>query len=139
MTSNSARKRAARDFSRRHGVNYRVALQAVGTHDRDRFHAFATRVLIEAVEGCGIRHWADVEHWDGSSRMIITDLGGESFEVTVATIRPALTAFLETDPGADLMDLDGYLADEFIQQGLFGLVIYRSEVTHRPRTAHRAR
>lgn len=102
----------------------------------DRLRRLATHVLIEAIEGCGIRHWAGVEAWDGWSRATVTDLGGESFTLDRETVSPALEAFLRLNPGAGAEDIDSYLADEFVQLGLFGLVLYRSEVTHRPRTTH---
>lgn len=137
MTSNSALKRAARAYSREHGVSYRTALHAVDRHRADRIEQLATRVLIEAVEGCGIRHWAGVDEWDGWTRARITDLGGEGFVVDRATVTPPLVAHLRVHPDLDQREIDGYLADEFVQLGLFGLVIYRAEVTHRPRTAHR--
>ncbi|TWS24989.1 hypothetical protein FK268_07060 [Tsukamurella sputi] len=137
MTSNSALKRAARTYSREHGIGYRAALRIVDRRDGDRFQYLATRVLIEAIEGCGIRHWAGVDSWDGWSHARITDLGGESFDVDASTIAPSLAAFLAGHPECDARDIDGYLADEFVQHGLFGLVIYRSEITHRPRTVHR--
>lgn len=136
VTSNSALKRAARDYSRQHGVSYRDAIRVVDRRTDDRFHYLATRVLIEAIEGCGIRHWAGVEAWDGWSHATITDLGGESFDLDHGTIAPALAAYLRENPESDAREIDGYLADEFVQSGLFGLIIYRSEVTHRPRTIH---
>ena len=138
MTSNSALKRTARKYSRQHHISYRDALRIVDRRGDARFEHLATRVLIEAIEGCGIRHWAGVETWDGWSRATITDLGGESFDLVLDTIAPALSAFLRENPESDARDIDSYLADEFVQLGLFGLVIYRSEVTHRPRTSHRA-
>lgn len=136
MTSNSAIKRAARAYGHEHSVSYRAALQAVSRSNGERFRMLATRVLIEAIEGCGIRHWADVNHWDGWSNAVITDLGGETFTLDVATITPSLLTFLDQNPDCGPLDIDGSLADEFVQLGLFGLVIYRSEISKRPKTAH---
>lgn len=134
VTSNSAVKRAARSYGRQHGVGYRAALRIIGRRGDDRFEPVATRILIEAIEGCGIRHWARIDAWDGRSEAVITDLGGEVFDLSIATMTPAVVDLLERDPECDVVDIDSYLADEIVQQCLFGLVLYRSEVRRRPTT-----
>lgn len=96
---------------------------------------FARRLLIEAVEGCGILHWARVDGWDGHHCLTVTDLGGEVYRLTVNNL--ALVVLTHLDAGAihHPLDVDSYFADEFIQTTLFGCVIYRSEVRKRPEMA----
>ncbi len=93
---------------------------------------FAQRLLIEAVEGCGIRHWARVEEWDGVGRTTITDLGGERYVIGVDTVLQTLREHLDDHPGLKPNDIDSYFADEAVQLLLFGGVIYRLEL-HRGR------
>ncbi|OZF27229.1 hypothetical protein CH295_21765 [Rhodococcus sp. 14-2483-1-2] len=93
---------------------------------------FAQRLLIEAVEGCGIRHWARVEEWDGVGRTTITDLGGERYVIGVDTVLQTLREHLDDHPGLKPNDIDSYFADEAVQLLLFGDVIYRLEL-HRGR------
>ncbi|MDF0531264.1 hypothetical protein P0W64_00300 [Tsukamurella sp. 8F] len=109
-------------------------MRIIGRRGDDRFEPVATRILIEAIEGCGIRHWARIDAWDGRSEAVITDLGGEVFDLSIATMTPAVVDLLERDPECDVVDIDSYLADEIVQQCLFGLVLYRSEVRRRPTT-----
>lgn len=136
MTSNSARKRAVRAYSEQHGISYRKALAVLASGDAAvDTRAIAVRILIEAVEGCGIRHWARVDDWDGSSRAIIADLGGERFDLTATSLMPLVADHVETAGSVEPRDVDSYLADEIIQTGLFGCVIYRMGVRRRPPAA----
>ncbi|MEE4021902.1 hypothetical protein V1Y59_02335 [Gordonia sp. PKS22-38] len=93
---------------------------------------FARRLLIEAVEGCGIRHWARIDAWDGVGCARITDLGGETFELNVENLSSALVVHLDDNTPRYPLDVDSYLADEIVQTMLFGVVIYRSEIRRRP-------
>jgi len=95
---------------------------------------FVTRLLIEAVEGCGIRHWARIDSWDGATAADITDLGGETFRLDAGTIGPTLDNFVAGGPRREPLDVDSYIdiADEIIQTALFGCVIYRTTVRRRP-------
>lgn len=127
MTKNSAEKRAARAYARSNDVSYR---QAIGAVRRDSLSddadvAFIHRVLIEAVEGCGIRHWAEVLEWDGVSRAIVRDVGGEVFSLTSATLAAAVRRYRTSNPTSAPLEMDSYLADEIVQSALFDIVIYR--------------
>ncbi|WP_415974930.1 hypothetical protein [Rhodococcus sp. 077-4] len=134
MTKNHADKIAARAHARAHGLVYRRALASVRAARADRMSLlpFAERLLIEAVEGCGIRHWARVEEWDGVGRAAITDVGGERFVLTVDTVLLVLREHLDDHPGLKPNDIDSYFADEAVQRILFGGIIYRLEL-HRGR------
>ena len=134
MTERFAEKLAARQYARDNGVSYRAALEVVRAQsDRVRDVApFARRLLIEAVEGCGILHWARVDAWDGVDCLTVTDLGGEVYRLTINALTPILIAYLEAGAIQRPLDVDSYLADEIVQTTLFGCVIYRSEVRKRP-------
>ena len=134
VTKNHADKRAARSYARAHGLPYRQALASVRAARADRMSLlpFAERLLIEAIEGCGIRHWARVDEWDGVGRAVITDLGGERFVLTVDTVLLVLRQHLDDHPKLRPTDIDSYFADEAVQRLLFGGVIYRLEL-HRGR------
>lgn len=134
MTRNYSEKRCARDFARLHALPYRQALAAVRMARRDHsaIAPYAQRLLIEAVEGCGISHWARTVEWDGIGRAEICDLGGERFVLTLDTAAPILRQYLDTDQGWHPMDIDSYIADEVVQRALFGAVIYRLDL-HRGR------
>jgi len=134
VTKNNADKRAARAYAQAHSLPYRQALASVRADRADRMSLlpFAQRLLIEAVEGCGIRHWARVEEWDGVGRTTITDLGGERFVIGVDTVLQTLREHLDDHPGLKPNDIDSYFADEAVQLLLFGGVIYRLEL-HRGR------
>lgn len=95
---------------------------------------FVRRILIEAIEGCGIRHWAGVQHWDGEAAAVITDLGGDSFRLTVENLIPLVRAHFGGVVDRSPMEVDSYLADEILQTQLFGGVIYRTQVQRRPTT-----
>lgn len=136
MTERSAEKRSARNYARINGVSYRTALAAV----RDRQAGadcipFARRLLIEAVEGCGIRHWARVVDWDGIGCLTVTDLGGETYRLTADQLAPVLATYRDAGTIAHPLDIDSYVADDVIQAMLFGCTIYRSEVRKRPAMA----
>ncbi|AZG44574.1 hypothetical protein [Gordonia insulae] len=137
MTERFAEKRAARKYSRDNDVSYRVALAVVRTESGrlSKGVPFARRLLIEAVEGCGILHWARVDAWDGDRCLTITDLGGETYRLTVDSLAPVLLAHLRAGAINQPLDVDSYLADEIVQTTLFGCVIYRSEVRKRPEIA----
>ncbi|GAB08916.1 hypothetical protein GOARA_021_01540 [Gordonia araii NBRC 100433] len=130
MTRNSAEKRAARAYAQEHGVAYRQAVEAIRRNDADQIDdsSFVHRILIEAVEGCGIRHWAQIVEWDGERRAVARDLGGETFELTLATLASELREFRSAAPEASPLDIDSYIADEVVQASLFGAVIYRRPV-----------
>ena len=133
MTEGFAEKRAARTHALENGVSYRTGLAAVRKQLAAAEGApFARRLLIEAVEGCGIRHWARVDEWDGGDHATITDGGGESYRLTVADLAPAVAEYRDAGAIDHPLDVDSYLADEIIQALLFGCVIYRSEVRKRP-------
>ena len=134
MTSNSAEKRAARAYSRQNHVSYRTALAMVRNRQSDtpEHDLFGQRLLIEAIEGCGIRHWAHVDEWDGESCAVITDVGGESYRLTVDNVMPGLVRYLREDAVREPLEIDSYIADEVIQTALFGHVIYRSVIRRRP-------
>ena len=134
MTKNHAEKRAARAYANTHSLSYRQALASMRAARIDRMSLcpFAQRLLLEAVEGCGIRHWARVEEWDGVGRATITDLGGERFVLTVDSFLVALREHLDHNPTLRTNDIDSYFADEAVQQILFGCIIYRLEL-HRGR------
>lgn len=100
--------------------------------DAARYAPYARRLLIEAIEGCGIRHWAHVESWDGVSVAVISDLGGETFELTTVNVVPFLAAYADRHGDWEPMEIDSYLADELIQEALFGGVISRTQVRRRP-------
>lgn len=138
MTANHATKQAARRYAQQHGVNYRDALAAVRRRgsDAERTDEFARRVLIEAIEGCGIGHWAQIGAWDGAAAAVITDIGGECSRLSPTVIRSALLDYLSDHPDCHLVDVDSYLADEIVQTALFGGVIYRFEARPRPNTFH---
>ena len=61
-----------------HGLPYRQALAQVRAARADRMSLlpFAERLLIEAVEGCEIRHCPRADEWDGVGRAVIADLRG---------------------------------------------------------------
>lgn len=133
MTERYAEKRAARTYARENGVPYRAALQVIRGRHADVGDALYTqRLLIEAVEGCGIRHWARIDDWDGVGSLAITDLGGEMYRLTADELTPMLSAYRGVGTIERPLDIDGYLADEIIQSTLFGGIIYRSEVRRRP-------
>lgn len=134
MTEHAAEKRAARRFARENFVSYRTALTAVRAQRVDvaQIAPFAQRLLIEAVEGCGIRHWARVNSWDGAQCVTITDLGGEVYRLTIEGVAPMVADYRDSGVIESPLDVDSYLADEIIQSILFGGVIYRSEVRKRP-------
>lgn len=90
------------------------------------------RLLIEAVEGCGIRHWARVDHWDGRRSVTIMDIGGEGYLLTEESLAPVLLRQVDAGVISEPLDIDSYLADEIVQTALFGCVIYRSLVRRRP-------
>ncbi|MBD0023833.1 hypothetical protein GII33_21315 [Gordonia pseudamarae] len=137
MTRNAAEKRAAREYARKHGVTYRSALDAMrASHHPDPpadLDRFVTRLLIEAVEGFGIRHWARIDSWDGAAAARITDVSGETFHLDADTVGPVIGDFIAIEHLRKPLDLDAYLADEIIQTALFGFVIYRPTVRRRPR------
>lgn len=134
MTKNHSEKRAARAYAQLHSLPYRQALASMraARADRASLSPFAQRLLIEAVEGCGIRHWARVEEWDGVARAVITDLGGERFVLTVDVVMIELREHLDNNPTLQPNDIDSYFADETVQRILFGGIIYRLEL-HRGR------
>ncbi|WP_206487668.1 hypothetical protein [Rhodococcus sp. KRD162] len=134
MTKNHSDKRAARSYAQAHALSYRQALTKVraARADRTSLSPFAQRLLIEAVEGCGIRHWASVEEWDGVGRATVTDLGGERFVLTVDSVLLVLCEHLADNPTLQPNDIDSYFADEAVQRLLFGSVIYRLDL-HRGR------
>ncbi|MGV9481155.1 hypothetical protein [Gordonia polyisoprenivorans] len=101
----------------------------------DVFDLYLTRLLIEAIEGCGVRHWARVEYWDGVTTATITDVGGERFVLNAAAVGQTLCDFLVSEPQLHPMDLDSFHADVIVQRALFGCTIYRSEVRRRPQVA----
>ncbi|WP_040524871.1 hypothetical protein [Gordonia effusa] len=130
MTENFAEKRAARRYAREYGVSYREALGIIRTDTR-RYRDHATRLLIEAVEGCGITHWCGVENWDGIERATIVDVGGEEFSLDANRVALALGAYFAAHTEVEPLDLDSYIADEVIQTMLFGGVIYRNQIRRR--------
>lgn len=137
MMKNAAEKRLAREYARRYGVSYRRALSAVREVDAPNRESagFVTRLLIEAIEGCGIRHWARVVAWDGTSAAVIADVGGETFVLDADTLGPALREFVLRESPSNPLDIDSFHADDIVQSALFGGRIYRSEVRRRPRVA----
>lgn len=138
MTRNAAEKRVAREHARRQGISYRCALAEVREAQRlsnGTFDLYVSRLLIEAIEGCGVRHWARVEYWDGATSAILTDVGGERFVLNASAVGQTLRDFLVSEPHLRPMDLDSFHADVVIQQALFGCTIYRSEVRRRPQVA----
>ncbi|ACY22618.1 hypothetical protein Gbro_3421 [Gordonia bronchialis DSM 43247] len=138
MTSNAAEKRAAREYARRHRVSYRSALIAVRTArslTTEVFDEYVARLLIEAIEGCGIRHWAHIRSWDGATTATITEVGGDTFVLDAETVGPASHDFLIREPHVRPLDLDSFHADVIIQSALFDCVIYRSQVRRRPQVA----
>ena len=138
MTRSAAEKQVAREHARRQGISYRRALAEMRQIHRLSNEApdlYVTRLLIEAVEGCGVRHWARVEYWDGATTATITDVGGERFVLNAAAVGQALRDFLVSEPHLQPMDLDSFHADVIIQRALFGCTIYRSEVRRRPEIA----
>lgn len=138
MTKNSAEKRAAREYALNHAVSYRRALTEVRAADRHGSQVsepHVTRLLIEAVEGCGIRHWARVLAWDGATSATIADVGGETFVLSADTVSKALHELLVAEPNLEPLDLDSYHADLVIQHALFGCIIYRTGVRRRPLVA----
>lgn len=94
----------------------------------------ASRLLIEAIEGCGIRHWAYVEEWDGESRTVIRDLGGDRFVLTAEDADGLIENYRAANPDWDPDAIDSYTADVILQSALFGSVIYRTGVRRRPIT-----
>ncbi|WP_042939488.1 hypothetical protein [Rhodococcus sp. AW25M09] len=134
MTKNHAEKRLARAYAQAHDLPYRQALASVraARADPTPLLPFAQRLLIEAVEGCGVRHWACVDEWDGVGRATITDLGGERFVLTVDSVLLVLREHLDENPTLQPNDIDSYFADEAVQRVLFGGVIYRLDL-HRGR------
>jgi len=138
MTENHAIKQAARNYAQECGVTYREALDIIRRRGSDgrRLDDFVVRVLIEAIEGCGIGHWAGVQKWDGTHSALITDIGGEPYELSPAKIRPAFAEYLQGHPECEIDDVDSYLADEIVQTALFGGVIYRFEARRRTLTYH---
>ncbi|NMO03301.1 hypothetical protein HH308_18980 [Gordonia sp. TBRC 11910] len=133
MTENFAAKRAARRYAREHHLSYRQALAALGAERAvaARFVHHAERILIEAVEGCGITHWCTVESWDGSSSTTITDLGGEQFTLSLDDVASAAATHFGAGATPSPLDIDSYLADEIVQTLLFGGIIYRPQVRRR--------
>ncbi|ROZ89042.1 hypothetical protein [Gordonia sp. OPL2] len=98
----------------------------------ENIRSVVQRLLIEAVEGCGVRHWARIDDWDGSSAVLLTDLGGQRYRLTVDSLSPAVIAHIAECAISDPLEVDSYLADEIIQSTLFGAVIYRTDVRRRP-------
>jgi hypothetical protein len=137
MTERCAEKQAARKYARDNDVSYRAALVVVRRQRGcvSEGMPFARRLLIEAVEGCGVLHWARVDAWDGRHCLTITDVGGEAYRLTVDNLAPAALTHLKAGTINHPLDVDSYLADEIIQTTLFGCVIYRSEVRKRPEMA----
>lgn len=131
MTRHYAEKRMARMYARDNNVTYRVALARVRDR-RARVGAdISRRILIEAVEGCGVTHWARIDQWDGAGCATITDLGVETYRLTVDDLSPVVRSWRQTDSIIGPLDVDSYLADEFIQTMLFGGVIYRVGIRRR--------
>ncbi|MFE0748966.1 hypothetical protein [Gordonia sp. NPDC058843] len=93
---------------------------------------YVQRLLIEAVEGCGVRHWARIDEWDGVGSVVITDIGGEVYRLTAESLAPVVSTHIDEGTISEPLDVDSYLADDIIQSALFGCVIYRHEVRHRP-------
>lgn len=83
------------------------------------------RVLLEAIEGGGIAHWARVEEWDGERSATIVESGGvrHSFDRDAASA--AVADYLARNPDFDPGDVDADLADEIVQMSLFGSIVYR--------------
>ena len=83
------------------------------------------RVLLEAIEGGGIAHWARVEEWDGERSATIVESGGvrHSFDLDAASA--AVADYLARNPEFDPGDVDADLADEIVQMSLFGSIVYR--------------
>lgn len=132
MTERFAEKHAAREYARDNGVSYRNALDVVRSRRQIDPTPFAVQVLIEAVEGCGIRHWARIDAWDGRETAVISDIGGEQYVVTVADCIPAVRSLIDAAAVCEPLDVDSYGADDIIQSMLFGCVIYRRQVRRRP-------
>lgn len=136
MTIDSAEKRAARALARQEGVSYRHALAAVrARRASDRIDEVTRLVMIEAIEGCGIRHWARTTFWDGVDAATLVDLGGEEYRVDLDAVRPLVAELIEREPELDVRDVDGDVADGLVQSAVFGLILYRPLVRHRPGTA----
>ncbi|PKZ64546.1 hypothetical protein CYJ73_16765 [Gordonia terrae] len=132
MTERFAEKHAAREYARDNGVSYRSALGAVRLRRRTDPTPFAEQVLIEAVEGCGIRHWARIDAWNGRDSAVLSDIGGEQYVLTVADLIPVVRSLIDSAAVSEPLDVDSYDADEIIQSMLFGCVIYRHQVRRRP-------
>lgn len=83
------------------------------------------RVLLEAIEGGGIAHWARVEEWDGERSATIVESGEvrHSFDLDAASA--AVADYLARNPDFDPGDVDADLADEIVQMSLFGSIVYR--------------
>ncbi len=139
MTKFSARKRTAREYAQAHGVAYRQALAVIRNErpapDESCFDDFVTRLLIEAVEGCGIRHWALIREWDGASTAVIADLGGEVFDLSADSLGECLRDYLVEEHLIRPLDIDSFHADDVVQRALFGGTIYRPGVRRRPQTS----
>ncbi|MDJ0004884.1 MULTISPECIES: hypothetical protein [Nocardiaceae] len=127
MTRNHVEKHAARAYAAANGVTYRQGLAAVRANCTIVL-PYAQRLLIEAIEGCGIRHWSNVHDWDGCGRASITDLGGERFVLTPDVVVPVIREHLDAHPNLEPLHIDSYFADEAVQRTLFGGVIYRLEL-----------
>ena len=132
MTERCAEKHSARKYARDNGISYRDALDVVRSRRRLDPTPFAERVLIEAVEGCGIRHWARVDDWDGRACVTLRDIGGERYRVVMDDLITALRPLIDAGVLSAPLEVDSYAADEMIQVMLFGCVIYRSQVRRRP-------
>ncbi|MFW0790609.1 hypothetical protein [Gordonia sp. CPCC 205333] len=130
MTENFAEKRDVRRYAREHEVSYREA-RSVLRDATNRYSEHAHRLLIEAVEGCGITHWSSVQYWDGQTRATIVDLGGEQFDLDVNRVATGLGGYFADHTEVAPLDVDSYLADEIVQTMLFGGVIYRSQIRRR--------
>ncbi|EME15356.1 hypothetical protein G419_22759 [Rhodococcus triatomae BKS 15-14] len=82
------------------------------------------RVLLEAIEGGGIAHWARVEDWDGERSATVVEPGGVRHRLDLEHAGAAVAEFLSRNPEFDPLDVDGDLADEIVQLSLFGSVVY---------------
>ena len=83
------------------------------------------RVLLEAIEGGGIAHWARVEEWDGERSATIVESGGVRHSFDLDTASAAVADYLARNPDFDPGDVDADLADEIVQMSLFGSIVYR--------------
>jgi hypothetical protein len=86
--------------------------------------AVTQRVLLEAIEGGGIAHWAKVEDWDGERSATIVEPGGVRHAIDLDHASVAVADFLSRNPEFRPHDVDGDLANEIVQLSLFGSVVY---------------